>query len=54
MHLKLQEDLNLGEVVDRHWPEILDQTYLFDRRKREVSDKEFFGSIFLSVITIAD
>ncbi|XP_062510161.1 nardilysin-like isoform X2 [Corticium candelabrum] len=35
VHLKLQEDLNLGEVVDRHWPEILDQTYLFDRRKRE-------------------
>lgn len=36
IELKEHEDLSLAEEADRNWTEILDQTYLFDRKHREV------------------
>ena len=38
-HIELKEhkDLSLAEEADRNWTEIRDQTYLFDRKKREVT-----------------
>ena len=34
--LKKIEDTHLGEEASRHWREIDEQTYLFDRRHKEV------------------
>ena len=31
------EDYSLSDEVDRYWAEILDRTYVFDRRQIEVS-----------------
>ena len=36
IELKEHEDLSLAEEAERNWIEVLDQTYLFDRRRREV------------------
>ncbi|XP_067025867.1 nardilysin-like [Acropora muricata] len=36
IELKEHKDLILAEEADRNWTEIRDQTYLFDRKKREV------------------
>ena len=36
IELKEHEDLSLAEEAERNWTEVLDQTYLFDRRHREV------------------
>ncbi|XP_074609078.1 nardilysin-like isoform X1 [Acropora palmata] len=36
IELKEHKDLSLAEEADRNWTEIRDQTYLFDRKKREV------------------
>ena len=36
IELKEHEDLSLAEEAERNWSEVLDQTYLFDRRRREV------------------
>ena len=36
IELKEHEDLSLAEEAQRNWIEVLDQTYLFDRRRREV------------------
>ena len=37
IELKEHKDLSLAEEADRNWTEISDQTYLFDRKKREVT-----------------
>ena len=37
IELKEHKDLSLAEEADRNWTEIRDQTYLFDRKKREVT-----------------
>ncbi|XP_073259534.1 nardilysin-like [Porites lutea] len=37
IELKEHEDLSLAEEAERNWIEVLDQTYLFDRRRREVN-----------------
>ena len=37
IELKEHKDLSLAEEGDRNWTEIRDQTYLFDRKKREVT-----------------
>ena len=37
IELKEHKDLILAEEADRNWTEIRDQTYLFDRKKREVT-----------------
>ena len=36
IELKEHEDLSLAEEAERNWIEVLDQTYLFDRRRRVV------------------
>ena len=36
IELKEHEDLSLAEEAERNWIEVLDRTYLFDRRRREV------------------
>ena len=36
IELKEHDDLSLAEEAQRNWIEVLDQTYLFDRRRREV------------------
>lgn len=35
--LKRTEDSHLGEEASRHWHEILDQTYVFDRLEKEIA-----------------
>ena len=42
IELKEHEDLSLAEEADRNWTEVLDQTYLFDRKRREVITVDFF------------
>ena len=37
IELKEHKDLSLAEEADRNWTEIRDQTYLFDRKQREVT-----------------
>ena len=37
IELKEHKDLSLAEEADRNWAEIRDQTYLFDRKKRELT-----------------
>ena len=37
IELKEHKDLSLAEEADRNWTEIRDQTYLFGRKKREVT-----------------
>ena len=36
IELKEHDDLSLAEEAERNWIEVLDETYLFDRRRREV------------------
>jgi len=36
IELKEHEDLSLADEAERNWTEVLDQTYIFDRRRREV------------------
>ena len=37
IELKEHEDLSLADEADRNWTEILDQTYIFNRKRREVN-----------------
>lgn len=37
IELKEHEDLSLADEADRNWTEVLDQTYIFNRKRREVS-----------------
>ncbi|XP_031561140.1 nardilysin-like [Actinia tenebrosa] len=36
IELKQHEDLSLADETNKNWYEVLDQTYLFDRNKREI------------------
>ena len=36
IELKEHEDLSLADEADRNWTEVLDQTYIFNRKRREV------------------
>ena len=46
IELKEHKDLSLAEEADRNWTEIRDQTYLFDRKKREVTAPVSQSSLF--------
>ena len=46
IELKEHKDLSLAEEADRNWTEIRDQTYLFDRKKREVTAPVSRSSLF--------
>ena len=54
MTLKKVEDTHLGEEASRHWREIEEQSYLFDRHQKEVnhfiknSQKNIHISIFIT------
>jgi len=37
IELKEHEDLSLADEADRNWTEVLDQTYIFNRKRREVN-----------------
>ena len=37
IELKEHEDLSLVEEAERNWAEVLDTTYIFDRKRREVT-----------------
>ena len=37
IELKEHEDLSLTDEADRNWTEVLDQTYIFNRKRREVN-----------------
>ena len=50
IELKEHEDLSLSDEADRNWQEVLDQTYIFDRRQREVRRETFF---FYSAVIIS-
>ena len=46
IELKEHEDLSLAEEADRNWVEVIDQTYTFNRKRREVSKIQSSSAIF--------
>lgn len=45
IELKEHEDLSLADEADRNWTEVLDQTYIFNRKRREVNKTHIVYSI---------
>lgn len=46
IELKEHEDLSLADEADRNWVEVIDQTYIFNRKRREVSKIQSSSAIF--------
>ena len=47
IELKEHEDLSLEDEADRNWVEVIDQTYTFNRKRREVSEYNRLRRYFL-------
>ena len=52
IELKEHEDLSLADEADRNWTEVLDQTYIFNRKRREVSKSELYAGLFEPKINV--
>ena len=46
IELKEHEDLSLADEADRNWVEVIDHTYIFNRKRREVSKIQSSAAIF--------
>ena len=44
IELKQHEDLSLAEEVDRHWTEVFNQEYIFNRKQLEVDSTQASSS----------
>ena len=47
IELKEHEDLSLADEADRNWVEVIDHTYIFNRKRREVSEYNRLRRYFL-------